>query len=200
MRLKSYPGLILALLFACGASHALAQADPAATETKLPLAIGVGFSDYNPDLGHGHLLGGTLWADYTPNHVPAILRGIGLEAEARDLRYGRSKPKDLRRDVVGGGVIYSWPHYRDFRPYAKYEMGFGRYQNSPTDHDTRTVTIMGGGAEYRVLRSVWARVDYEYQFWPDCFGPRRPGLTRGKLTPEGITVGAAYHFSQPRFR
>src|ERR1035437_1040588 len=176
MRLKPYLGLTLAVLFVCAAYSALAQTVPAATEKYLPFAIGAGFSGYNPHYGHGHLLGGTLWIDYTPNRVPRLLRGIGIEAEARDLNYGRSssQPPNLREDAAGGGVIYSWPRFRDFRPYGKFLMGFGNtdYGSKITQargHDSRNVTSMGGGVEFRAFRSVWVRADYEYQSWPDFF-------------------------------
>jgi hypothetical protein len=74
MRVKPYVGLTLALVFVFATYDAMAQTAPAATQAKLPLAIGAGFSGFNPDWGHTHLLGGTLWIDYIPNRVPAILR------------------------------------------------------------------------------------------------------------------------------
>lgn len=204
MHLKSYFALILAFFLAGTANHALAQAASAATEAKLPLAIGAGFSGYNPDWGQGHLLGGTLWIDYTPDNVPAILRGIGMEVEARDLNYGRSSTEsaNLREDVAGGGVIYSWPRYRNFRPYGKLLMGFGNRDaervNGVRFHDSRTITIAGGGVEYRAFRSVWVRADYEYQFWPDMIYHGSKAVAG--INPQGFTVGALYHFSHPHFR
>jgi opacity protein-like surface antigen len=204
MHLKSYFALILAFFLAGAANHALAQAASAATEAKLPLAIGAGFSGYDPDWGQGHLLGGTLWIDYIPDHVPAILRGIGVEVEARDLNYGRSSTEssNLREDVAGGGVIYSWPRYRNFRPYGKILMGFGNrdaeWGNGVRFHDSRTITIAGGGVEYRAFRSVWVRADYEYQFWPDMIYHGSKAVAG--INPRGFTVGALYHFSHPHFR
>jgi hypothetical protein len=53
-------------------------------------AIGAGFSGYNPDYGHGHLLGGTLWIDNSPNLGPPLLHGMSIEVKAHDLNYGRS--------------------------------------------------------------------------------------------------------------
>jgi opacity protein-like surface antigen len=208
MHLKPYLGLVLALFFFCAADRALAQAAPAATEARSPLAIGVGVSGYNPDYGHGHLLGYTLWFDYSPSRVPQVLRGIGLEAFGRDLNYGRSKsqPPNLRQDVGGGGVFYSWPAFRNLRPYAKIEMGFGNQDyavalGTPQQHrinQTRTVTSLGGGVELRAFRNVWVRADYEYQSWPDFYYKNRKAV--GKLDPQGFTVGAIYHFSRPHFR
>jgi len=166
-----------------------------------PLAVGVGFSGYNPDYGHGPLLGGTLWLDYFPDYVPHIMRGIGIEAEARDLNLDRSAtaPVNLRIDYGGGGLIYSWPHFPKFRPYAKVFMGFGNLDHAVDPvtkrwgHDSRTVTSWGGGMDYRAFKHIWVRCDYEYQTWPTFF-KHTPPVRAGRLNPQGFTLGAMYHF------
>ncbi len=202
MRWKQKFGLTLALLFAC-ARPALAQAVPAATQKSLPFAIGAGFSGYNPDYGHGRLLGGTLWIDYAPDWVPSLLRGIGLEIEARDLNYGRSSslPGNLRQDVAEGGVMYSWPRFRNFRPYGKISWGYGNLDSeTQADHRysiSRTIFSGGGGVEYRVSQRVWVRADYEYQSWPDFFKHSDPTISAGRLNPQGFTIGALYQFGFP---
>jgi opacity protein-like surface antigen len=199
MILKPYLRLALAALFVCAAYSTFAQTVSSATKGEVPLAVGAGISGYNnPDFGPGHLLGGTLWIDYTLPHLPSLLRGIGLEVKGLDLNYGRSAtlPANLREDVASGGVFYSWPRFRNFRPYAKYMMGFGSIDyGTPANplHDTRTVTSMGGGVEYHIFRHVSARVDYEYELWPDFYKNTSPP---GKITPQGFTVGAMYHFNQ----
>ncbi|MGD0294451.1 MAG: outer membrane beta-barrel protein [Terracidiphilus sp.] len=204
MGLKTYLGPTLAALLVCATVSVFAQTVPAATRNKVPLAVGAGVSGYNADLGAGDLFGGTLWIDYTLPHMPHLLNGLGLEVEGRDLNYGRSPSAwtNLRMDVASGGVIYSWPRYRNFRPYGKYLMGFGNIDYGapvyPTQA-TRTVTSMGGGVDYRVFRNIWARADYEFQSWPDFW--KLNGAAHGaSLTPEGFTVGAMYHFGQPSFR
>jgi opacity protein-like surface antigen len=199
---KIAPKMIFALLsiYASCSSLAFAQAAPAAAEVKLPLSIGAGFSGYNSDQQkHGYLIGETLWIDYFPSRLPAHLQGIGLEAEARRLGHGQSTfgQSDFRQETVGGGVIYSWPRFRDFRPYGKL---LGEYGDSSVQrgnlgrwHDSRTVIVVGGGMEFRVLRSVWMRADYEYQRWPDMiFKYDKPVAA---IHPQGFTVGAMYHFS-----
>jgi opacity protein-like surface antigen len=211
MGLKPYLGPTLAALLVCTAVTTYSQTVHDATQGKYPLAVGAGFSGYNPDYGHGHLLGGTLWIDYTLPHMPHLLKGIGLEAEAHDLNYGRStlppaqslQPADLREDVALGGVIYSWPRYRNFRPYGKFMMGYGNTDEETLVtpfvrwHDSRTVTVMGGGVDYRVFRNIWVRADYEYQFWPDFYKNTTPA---GVLNPQGFTLGAMYHFGYPGSR
>jgi opacity protein-like surface antigen len=213
MDLKPYLGpTLLAALIVCAASSILAQSAPAATQGNLPWAVGLGLSGYNPDDGHGHLLGGTLWIDYTVPHMPHILHGIGLEAEARDLNYGRSssEPANLREDVALGGVIYSWRRYRNLRPYAKLMAGYGNADQESTEttpvtiwHDSRTIMGGGGGVEYMAYRSIWLRLDYEYQSWPDFYKHPSYGTPpifppAGRLNPQGFTVGAMYHFSHRR--
>jgi opacity protein-like surface antigen len=213
MGLKPYLGPTLAVFFACAAYSSLAQVVQAATEKNVPWAIGAGLSGYNPDWGHGHLLGGTLWIDYTPPRLPSLLRGISLEAEARDLNYGRSsnQPANLREDTAMGGLIYSWPRFLNFRPYGKFLEGYGntdyecvtlaQCDSTSADrfHDSRTIFGGGGGMEYRVLPRVWVRVDYEYQSWPNFFKHPQSGAPAGRLSPQGFTIGAMYHFNQPRF-
>lgn len=196
MLLKPCMGLTLALLFTCSSCAAFAQTVPDGSERTVHITVGGGVSGYNPDHGHGHLLGGTLWVDYRPNRLPNILRGLGVELEARDLNYGRSLPAqwNLRQDTAEGGLIYSWPHYHNLRPYAKYMAGFGNtdygdYDTQMRDHDSRTISSMGGGVDYRVSRDFWVRADYEYQIWPDFFKATTPA---GKLNPQGFTLGVMY--------
>jgi len=203
MRLKNSLPLVIVILFVCAAFSALAQAPPAAKGSKAfsPLAIGAGFSGYNPDEGHGHLLGGTLWIDYTPAFLPKPLNGLGIEAEARDLNYQRSlvAMPNLREDYAGGGLIYSWPFFREFRPYAKLVMGFGNqdetdFKTGIRYHDSRTVTAGGGGVDIRAVQRLWVRIDYEYQSWPDFFKHTNTPIPAGRLNPQGFTIGAMYHF------
>jgi opacity protein-like surface antigen len=205
MRLKQNLGLALTVFFACATYSAMAQTAPAASERNIPLAVGAGLSAYNPDQGHGHILGGTLWIDYTLPRMPSYLRGLGIEAEARDLNYGRSSTLDtfMREDTAMGGLFYSWPKYRSIRPYAKFAEGYGNRDAGRTPlvryHDSRTIIGFGGGVDYQVHKNLWLRVDYEYQSWPNVFNNHGPNITHGKLNPQGFTVGALFNFSHPHF-
>ena len=198
MRMKLTPRLILAVLIAVVAiPNVYSQVVPAETRRTLPISVGVGLSGFEPSYGSGILLGGSLWIDYTPTRVPRILQGIGAELEVRDLSLNRSssQPANLREDTVEGGVIYSWRHFEHFRPYAKFLAGYGNidYEPSPPKraHDSRTITVCGGGVEYQVQRNIWVRGDYEFQNWPDFWKNTNPS---GSLNPYGFTVGASYHF------
>jgi opacity protein-like surface antigen len=204
MRSQFIPRMIAAALFAVAVIPTYSQTNPAAVQGSLPIAVGFGFSDFSADYGPGTLMGGTLWIDYTPTRLPQILEGIGIEAEGRDLSLNRSssQPPNLREDVASGGVIYSWRRHDNFRPYGKVLFGFGNidyesFGSSVRRHDSRTVTTLGGGLEYRSFRNIWVRGDFEYQRWPDFWKNSTPA---GSLNPYGFTIGASYDFGtiQPR--
>jgi len=194
MRLK----FICAGLFLSAASCAVSQVSPSATQGGIPFKVGVAYSNYYTDWS-GFESGPTAWLDWTLSRGPAIVNGLGIEAEGRDLNYARtgSEPK-LRQDTAEGGPVYHWAHFDRFEPYAKFLMGFGHIAfNDVTDpyytHDSRTVLAPGGGAEYRITRNIWLRGDYEYQFWLDFF-------RHHAMTPEGVTVGVSYDFSRMHSR
>ncbi|MGA2167451.1 MAG: outer membrane beta-barrel protein [Terracidiphilus sp.] len=193
MRLKSF----FATLFLTASLPLFSQVVPSATEGGLSLSVGAGLSGYNPDLGSGRMYGGTLWIDYTLNRAPSLLHGVGIEVEARDISLDRSSSeRNVREDAAGGGVTYTWRHFRNLRPYAKVILGFGNADYETRGlvrrNDSRTITCPGGGVEFRAFRKVWARADYEYQIWPDFFKNTTPA---GFLDPQGLTVGVMYHFS-----
>jgi opacity protein-like surface antigen len=205
MRLKLFVGLAVAVFFVCAAYPALAQSTPTATGPKQysPLAVGVGFNVFDPGWNNGQMDGGALWIDYLPNHLPQYLNGLGIEVLARDMSINKNpiQLKTQREDVASGGLIYAWPRYRKLRPYAKAEMGFGNFEyvtsiNGKLDrnHQSRTVTIIGGGLDLRAFRNIWVRADYEYQFWPDFFKYTNNIMPARQLNPQGVTIGAEYRF------
>jgi opacity protein-like surface antigen len=140
----------------------------------------------------------TVWIDWNYYGNRSLLQGFGVEVEGRDLNYGRTaNVPTLRMDTAGGGAIYSWRHYRNFHPYAKFLVEYGSIDFNlgvpGYTHDTRTVEVPGGGAEYHLWRNIWARGDYEYEFWPD--------FVRGHaLNPNGFTIGASYDFREPHWQ
>lgn len=203
MHLESVRKLfLLALLpaFFSGASvSSLAQVVPAASEPSTPLELGGGFSYYDVDWGHTRMDGITLWADYRPPRLPRLLDGLGVEAEGRDVQWNPGdKPSGFRQASVGGGPIYFWNYFPSFKVYLKGDIEFGGFNfGAPLgpgySHDTRTVYAPGLGVEIKVARHIWARVDYEYQFWPQLTG-------NSYLNPQGFTAGAMYDFRRKRRR
>jgi opacity protein-like surface antigen len=196
------PSLLLAALLICASIPAFSQVVPEIGHPGKgwPLSVGVAYSTYDTDwnstLSGGRLSGGTVWADWNFYHLPPLLDGFGLEVEGRDLNYDRTgnDPK-MRQDTLEGGVIYTTHFYRRFHPYAKFLVGDGSIDFTSTlpyySHDTRIMYTPGGGADTRFYKSLWLRVNYEYQFWPDFF-------QHNALNPRGWDIGVAYDFG--RFR
>lgn len=79
MQLKPYLGLVLTVFLAFAAGNARSQSSPAATEAKLPLAVGLGLSGFNSNWNSDRLVGGTLSINYSLNMLPHSLQGLGLE-------------------------------------------------------------------------------------------------------------------------
>jgi hypothetical protein len=208
----------LAVLFATAAISAAtltasAQVVPSAEAGGLPLVAGAGASLFNMDWGHDqfgqprYMEGVTGWVDWNLTRLPgpALLRGLSVEIELRDISFGVPNSlsnanvgdtgTNLRQDTGLGGVTYTWRHYRRVHPYGKALAGLGSIDFPPLPaspptyrHDDRTITAFGGGADLGVGHNIWVRADWEYQFWPDLFGSPHA------LTPTGITIGAVYDF------
>jgi hypothetical protein len=186
--------LPLAILFGITTIHANSQIAPSAQKGNFPLVLGGGISDFSLDYGLGRRMEGiTAWADWRFTSLPGRLRGLGIEAEGRDLNLNRptTLPK-MRQDTGQGGLTYTLRTFHNLSPYAKMLGGIGSIDfpdshNPLYTHDTFSIFSPGGGAEYRIWSRVWVRGDYEYQFWHQTFGPH-------DLNPNGVTIGATYHF------
>ena len=198
MRFKLWALPVLAVSILAVAIPAFSQTVPAYQREDLPLFVGIGPSGYDVDWGHGRMFGGTIWADWYPERMPSVLHGLGVEFEARDISLDRHLPPqlNLRQDTAGGGPIFSWRHYRNFHPYAKFMIEDGSYDFSPVpvgsgfySHASLMLLAPGAGLEYRVYRAFWARADYEYQTWQTLLG-QTPN-------PQGVTVGVSYNFAYP---
>jgi opacity protein-like surface antigen len=199
MRLKLIPPASLALLFVFSLCQSRAQVAPAGLVRTIPVNVGVGFSNYNADLAGDRLNGGTFWLDYDPGWMPTKLYGLAIAAQGRDLDLGHSANQPfLREDVGSGGVMYRWNRHFLIRPYGEALMGFGNADYRTTTglhfHQTRTVTTVGGGAEFDAFHRLWVRADYEYEWWPDFFINGKPNAPQ--MEPQGITVGFTYHLAQ----
>lgn len=187
---------IFVALTVTAAIPVLAQAPASATEGRFHFKAGAGFSDFNGDFGHGHLMGGALWVDCNPAIFPPALRGLGVEAEGRGVRIGQISPTEhgsFRQGTLGGGPMYTYLHFRNVHPYVKFLFNFAGQDfnlgNSQFHHETQVAYAPGGGVDYRVFRNLWARADYEYQVWPGAYG--RPAWT---LDPQGATLGLSFDF------
>jgi len=200
MFLRLSPRQILALLIATAAFPALAQTAPAAIETGARLLVGAGASAYHDDyFSGGHMEGGTFWVDFYPNRGPAILHGVGLELEGRDISIGpqANQPTNLREDTGGGGAIYSYRHFRKFVPYGKFmweHASIDFHTSNPNyNHDTRSLYAGGLGVDCYVWHNVWFRAGFEEQIWERLFESHtNPSGTGIGMKPRGVTIGLSY--------
>jgi len=186
--------LVLALIFGCVAIPARSQVVQPAKQGKLPLTVGFGFADYSLDWDHSRRGDGlSTWVDWRLHRLPPVLNGLGIQLEWRSIWFNiPSELKGHRMDTGLGGVYYQFRKYELIRPYAKYNLGFGSIDfpsNPPSPpsaytHDTRNIYAPSAGADVRLWKGISARVDYEYQFWPEIFGPH-------SLNPNGFTIGAS---------
>jgi hypothetical protein len=158
--------------------------------------VGVGYSNFDSDWS-GRISGISAWVDWDFYRAPSYLNGFALEAEGRDLNWGRTgSDPNLRFDTIDVGALYKWRRYRKIHPYGKFLFGYGSMDFLtvvPTySHDTRSVLAPGGGLDYRLTRTLWLRGDYEYQFWLSFFNGHA-------LNPNGFTVGISYDFRHAYF-
>ena len=178
--------LVLAALISLLTLPVFGQVAPAVKISGLPLGVGAGISDYDLDYGPSRrMIGVSAWADYN------IFHGLGIEVEGTSIFADRpSALTRMRQDTIKGGAIYKTRSYFGIRPYAKFLGGVGSIdfpsRNPLYTHDTFTVYATGGGAEYKIWKTLYARGDYEYEFWPKYFG-------RHTLDPNGFTIGATYY-------
>jgi opacity protein-like surface antigen len=201
MRTKHLRLLALSLVLISLGTFSRGQVAPAARVGGFPLAVGGGLTlwDDNWALGY-HMLGVTTWVDYRPP-MPSALRGLGFEAEARDVSFNKTtEPSNFRQDTIGGGPIYTLPlKPRNFRPYVKFLIDQGSWSFTLPGvknyhHDTRMAMAPGAGAQFRMYGGLMARVDYEYQIWQPLFHPN------SHPEPNGFTFGVAYDFGDTNSR
>jgi opacity protein-like surface antigen len=189
----------LLFIFA-GSLSSYAQVAPSATEGRSSdWSAGAGVSSLLEDYGHGRILGGTLWVDYSPAKLFPVLHRVNLELEGQDLSHHSPKSVLLRLDTVALGATYTLADFHGFRPYAKVVSGLGNVDylvdRTRRFNQSRTVTSIGGGLEYLAYKQVSVRLDYEYQYYSDFW------VNSGApLDPQGFTLGAIYHFSPKRRR
>lgn len=172
--------LALALTLFGAVSFAAAQAVPTASRVG-DLQIGAGFSHADTDYLPYKVNGFTLYFDFDTKY-----HHLGLEGA---FRFINDSPSKIYEKTYEMGPRYSRT-YGKFQPYAKILYGRGVFNFAD-----RGITVAnlaynmfaaGGGVDYKLLRSVNIRGDYEYQRWLS-FPPHG-------LTPSVFTIGAAYHF------
>lgn len=172
--------LIFVLTIFGAVSVANAQAT-ATAERAGDLQIGVGFSNANTDYLPYRVNGETIYFDFDTKY-----HHLGLEGEFRFLK---DSPSNIYEKTYEIGPRYSRT-YGKFVPYGKVLYGRGVFNFANNGVTTANLAYnmfaFGGGTDYKLIRSVNLRADFEYQKWLS-FPPNG-------LTPTVFTLGAAYHF------
>jgi opacity protein-like surface antigen len=170
-------GVVTALAIGCMPSTRAQATAPTATR-KADLQIGGDFTfspapDYGLETFYGG--GGYVTFDFT--------RNLGVELNFHQLNGPVSSIYERTYEV---GLRYV-KHFGIVAPYVRGSYGRGVF-NFPNNSFNQAYNIFsgGGGVDVRVQRHVNVRADYEFQTWlnfPD-----------NGLTPQVVTLGAAYHF------
>ncbi|MBS1814678.1 MAG: porin family protein [Acidobacteria bacterium] len=179
------------LLGLCG-TFAHAQALPTAVRAG-DLQVGAGLVGARSDYSTINWYGMGIYATFD------FRAHWGIEADFHQVN--APSPDIMYERTYEIGPRYIWRIHR-FTPYAKAMIGRGVFNFQYADPIKSTpnhpvyiqaanlaynLYTFGGGVDMRVLKHVNARVDYEYQNWMN-FPPN------GGLSPQLVTIGAAYHF------
>jgi hypothetical protein len=190
------------LLFSACCTTAFGQATSTASR-KLDLQVGGGYSNANSDYVPNRIAGYMFYADAD------FLHHIGVEVNFHQVSDPNSAVYE--RTYEAGGRYFR--DYGRFRPYVKALYGRGVFNSPVYDYyvpvactvtstsNTCTYQVVatnfnlaynmmvgGAGVDVSVIPRLNVRVDYEYQVWFSG-----AGLSNG-LTPQILSVGAAYHF------
>lgn len=195
MRIKAFfaalvPGAILA---AGSVVPAAAQVVAAARVPARPIGVGVGFSSYDLDYGPGRRMEGL-----SARGSFGLYRGLGIDASARSIfMFTPSSLTRMQQNTFLGGVYYESKPIFHVRPFARMAGGLGTIEfpsrNPAYTRDSYTVFAPSAGIEVPIRNGLYARAEYEYQFWRQYHGPR-------DLNPQGYTIGFTYYLRGMRQR
>jgi opacity protein-like surface antigen len=178
------PHFLLVISFIGFAPGLIAQVAPSATAHGLVIWVGGEYSNFQTDFDGNRIGGVGVYADIdrTPHW--------GAEAESRWFRLGSESGQTASNYLLGGRYRFPLKGNKLF-PYAKFLAGSGvmKYP-SGLGHGSYFAYAPGGGIDFRVSHRISIRVDYEYQRWPAA--PGFPGVPSHGLSPNGISVGAAW--------
>lgn len=171
---------VFGLMFATGFSSLMfGQASPTASKT-FDLQAGAGLNLADSDYGSKVYRGAAVYAtlDFSSH--------FGGEIDFHQATSQLDKTYERTYEI---GVRYHRTYGR-FVPYAKGLYGRGVFNFVFGDVLLASLAYnefaLGAGTDYRLLPWLNLRADYEYQMWHN-FPPNG-------LTPQVLTLGAAYHF------
>ena len=164
---------------------ALGQALPTATGPGSSIHIGGGIAEEHIDYGDRQLGGSQVWVDSNPTWR------VGLEAEARWLRYHRDPNGAQATTYLAGPRISLAPG--PLEPYVKLLAGRGIFE-FPFHYARGSYAVVAAGAGVDLHRGRWQLrpVDFEYQTWP--------GFSYGRMSPYCVSAGVGYSIVHSRGR
>ncbi|MEI9979346.1 MAG: outer membrane beta-barrel protein [Edaphobacter sp.] len=174
----------IAILIGLLSASCLTQAQSEPTASRVgDLKIGGGFASAASDYGDRYN-GGGAYVDFD------FLPHIGVEGQFHFVK----DPNDLYEKTYEVGGRYFFHHGR-LLPYAKAMYGRGVFNfpalgNGQHPNDGYNLAAGGVGADYIVRPYLVVRADWEYQRWL--------GFMNSSLSPNILTVGAAYRFQPHR--
>lgn len=177
--LRRTHGLIPLVLILCSLAigrSACGQSAESATAGGVALWAGVGASGYYLQYGSIKELGITGFVDADS------VRHFGVEGEGRALEFHQTA--NVHVETYLGGPRYHF-NFGRLQPYAKGLVGVG-YFNFPYNYAKGSYLVVGPGigTDYRLSRRWSARVDFEYQYWPQ--------FTYGAMSSAGVSTGIRY--------
>ncbi len=166
----------LAVLALAAGRTAFAQAAESANAGRAYVWVGGGISGYYLQYGERKNLGVTGYIDADS------VRRFGIEAEGRWLDFHQTN--NIHAETYLAGPRYHFNVGR-FQPYAKGLVGLGKFNFTYNyAHGNYFVVAPGGGVDYRLSPRWSARIDGEYQYWPQ--------FTFGAMSSAGVSVGIKY--------
>jgi opacity protein-like surface antigen len=160
-------------------SSAHAQASAATASRKADLQVGGYFVIVpKPDYTDHTFYGGGAYATYD------FMRNFGVEASYRQANTSSDEKTYERTYEIGGRYVR---HYGRLNPYVRASYGRGVF-NFPENQGNFAYNLFsfGGGVDVRAMKHINVRGDYEYQHWMN--------FLQSGLSPQVISIGAAYHF------
>ena len=170
----------------------ISQSLPSGEGPQVWVRVGASVSVFNPDYGCGSNSVFSCWnhdvIGISPNvNTSAFLfQRIGAEGQVRILHW--KGPGFLTETTYMGGPRADLFRYKKLVLSARFLAGVGHLSVDPY-YGTGTYFAFapGGIADYHIVKRLYARFDYEYQFWPSFSGG-------GGLTPNGVSLGMMYSF------
>lgn len=174
-----------------------AQSTWSAEGSGISVWVGASISSFNPDYGctdsspwtclDHQLLGISPYVQTSA----LMFHRVGAEGQARFLHW--RGPSSLTESSYMAGPRVALYRKRNFIFSGKFMIGSARISlPSPAPGSgTYLAYAPGGSVDYRLSKRLFARVDYEYQIWPNFKGSATGG-GHGGLTPNGLSLGLSY--------